>query len=506
MKERAETYFIEADNVRAEVQIKIVPGEFVPIYFLRLPEIRPATSAILDKIRERLLSQIAVKTVELLDPRSHEELKKRFYNMALDLIKKELKDITDDTAQFLSGSLIHEMLGLGKLELLINDGNLEEIVINHSKEPAWVFHRKYGWLKTNIDIPTEAQIENYASIIGRRVGREATILHPLMDAHLTTGDRVNATLFPISTRGNTLTIRKFRREPWTITDLIENNTISSEVSALLWSAVEYEVNILVSGGTASGKTTFLNVLMCFIPPNQRIVSIEDTREISLPSFLHWIPLTTRAPNPEGLGGIEMIDLMVNSLRMRPDRIIVGEIRRQDQAEVLFEAMHTGHSVYATLHADTAEQTYRRLTNPPINVPEAMMETLHMITSMFRDRRRGIRRIFQVAEVVPIEGAESKTMINTVYRWKPFEDRLVKQGNSMRLADELKLHAGMTDQEFDADMNEKKLILEWMVNNKVKTVDGIGKIVYEYYYNPEKVVQLAAQNQPISVILPKELLA
>ncbi|MBI5871506.1 hypothetical protein HZB88_00270 [archaeon] len=130
MKERSERYFVESDNVRAEVQIKIVSGEFVPIYFLNLPEIEPATAAILDKIRENLLSQIAVKTVELLDPRAHEELKKKFYNMAFDLIKTELKDVADDTAQFLSGSLIHEMLGLGKIELLINDGNLEEIVVN----------------------------------------------------------------------------------------------------------------------------------------------------------------------------------------------------------------------------------------------------------------------------------------------------------------------------------------------------------------------------------------
>jgi type IV secretory pathway ATPase VirB11/archaellum biosynthesis ATPase/intein/homing endonuclease len=168
------------------------------------------------------------------------------------------------------------MLGLGKVEVLLKDENLEEIVINNSQEPLWVYHKRFGWLKTNIVIKSDLEIYNYASMIGRKVGRQITSLNPLMDAHLTTGDRVNATLFPISTKGNTITIRKFARKPWTITDLIKNNTISKEVASLLWLAIQYEMNVLVSGGTATGKTSILNVLTTFIPPNHRIVSIEDS--------------------------------------------------------------------------------------------------------------------------------------------------------------------------------------------------------------------------------------
>ncbi len=147
----------------------------------------------------------------------------------------------------------------------------------------------------NTAIPTEEQVYNYASIIGRKVGRQITNLAPLMDAHLLTGDRVNATLFPISSAGNTITIRKFAREPWTIIHFIDpkNNTLSKEVAALMWLCMEYELNILFSGGTASGKTSLLNSVMPFIPPTQRIISIEDTRELLLPKYLHWIPLTTR---------------------------------------------------------------------------------------------------------------------------------------------------------------------------------------------------------------------
>ena len=200
-----------------------------------------------------------------------------------------------------------------------------------------------------------------------KIGKQITVLDPLLDAHLLSGDRVNSTLFPISTKGNTITIRKFRRDPWTVTDLISNKTVSSEVMATIWEAIQYEMSVVFSGGTASGKTTILGVSMPFIPPNHRIISIEDTREIFLPEYLHWVPLTTREPNPEGKGEVTMLDLLVNSLRMRPDRIVVGEIRRKEEAEVLFEAMHTGHSAYTTVHANTADETIRRLTNPPIEI-------------------------------------------------------------------------------------------------------------------------------------------
>ena len=144
---------------------------------------------------------------------------------------------------------------------------------------------------------------------------------------------------------------------------------------MIWLAIEYEMNILFSGGTASGKTTMLNVCMPFVQPNSRIISIEDTRELQLPDFLYWTPLVTRLPNPEGKGEINMLDLLINSLRMRPDRIILGEMRRAREAEVLFEAMHTGHSVYSTVHADTTSETISRLTNPPLNVPPNLLKAV-----------------------------------------------------------------------------------------------------------------------------------
>ena len=497
-------YKISADRVIVDVVIKKVPGEFVPIYMIDMPQVLSATAALLDSVREKVLTELSIKTSELLDPKSFENLKKKFFARAYEILRAELIDQDNDTWEFLAGMLVHDMLGLGQIELMINDVNLEDIVVNNSEEPIWVYHKKYGWLKTNIYIDTESKIQNYSSIIGRRSGRQITTLTPLMDAHLTSGDRANSTLYPVSTRGNTISIRKFRRNPWVITDVLDSETMTPEVAAFLWTAIQYESNMIVAGGTGSGKTTFLNVLMPFIPPNQRIISIEDTREIRLPKFLHWVPMTTRERNPEGKGEVAMSDLLVNSLRMRPDRIIVGEIRKSEQAEVLFEAMHTGHSVYATLHADTAEQAYRRIINPPINVPETLMDSLHMIAVMFRDRRSGIRKVFQLAEIVPTKDG-TKNNLNMIYNWTPGKGSVSHSHKGSRVVKELQMHTGMTTKEFDSEITDKVKILKWMQSNKVKTVDGVGKVIFEYYSDPDRVMKVIRENGNANRIIPPDLL-
>jgi len=498
-----DSYEIVSDNVPGKVTIIKRPEEYTPVYEVKFPTVEPGTQAVLESIKERLIQIVKIEVSEILDPKAMEGIKKRFLESALEIINKEMPKVPNEEKNILAGHLVHEMLGLGRLEVVLNDDDLEELVINNSSESAWVFHKKYGWLKTNIIIPTEEQIYNYASLIGRKIGRQINNLSPLMDAHLITGDRVNATLFPISTKGNTITIRKFRREPLTMINLVdpENKTITMEIAALLWLCMQYELNILVAGGTASGKTSVLNALMPFIPPNHRIISIEDTRELRLPDFLHWVPLTTREPNPEGKGEITMLDLLVNSLRMRPDRVVVGEIRRQAEAEVLFEAMHTGHSVYATLHADRAEQVIRRLTNPPINLPETLLEALHLVIVQFRHRRMGIRRTLQVAELLPggMRG-ESGARLETLYRWKPQIDKILKVKDSIRLIDEIRLHTGMTDEEMERDLREKEDILQWMLDNKVNTVNTVGKVVADYYHDRDRILNIVNKKGKAEEIL------
>lgn len=487
MQDIIDTYSVQSELIQTKINIVRSSGGTLT-YELVIPELFAATKILLEDVRDKLVTETTITTSEILDPKVVDSLKQKFSVKAESLIKNVVPNIDEEVKSYLISTLLHEMLGLGYVEFLLNDPNLEEIVIISSKEPVRVFHKKYGWLETNITLKSEDQIQNYSSIIARRVGRQITTLNPLLDAHLVTGDRANAVLYPISTKGNTITIRKFARDPWTVTDLIKEKTCPSNVFALLWLAIQYEMNILISGGTASGKTSMLNVLMPFIPPNQRILSIEDTREIQLAEHLYWCPLITRQPNAEGKGEVTMLDLLVNALRMRPDRIILGEMRKSDQAEVLFEAMHTGHSVYATVHADTINDTIKRLVNPPINVPPNLLSAVNLNIVMFRDRRHGIRRAFQIGEFIPVE-EEGETTVkpNILFRWKPEKDEVVPHNDSVRIFEELSRHTGMTMKEINADLKSKQEILDWMVKHNHRNIHQVGRIANAYYRNNDMLM-------------------
>ncbi|RME54837.1 CpaF family protein [Candidatus Woesearchaeota archaeon] len=493
--ENEEKYNIKCEGITTSVQIK-GKGKSLK-YQVKLPEFKPATMALLENIKSKLILEMDISGVEMFDQKVVERLKKQFKHRSEDLIKEELPKLSAEVKKQLTSKLIRDMLGLGNFEFLLSDEQLEEIVVNSSNEPARVYHKRYGWLVSNIKPENEAQIQNYANIIARRVGRQITTLTPLLDAHLVTGDRSNAVLFPISTKGNTITIRKFARDPWTMVDFIRNNTLSSEIFALLWLAFEYELNVLFSGGTAAGKTSMLNVCMPFIPPNHRIISIEDTRELQLPKHLYWTPLTTRQPNIEGKGEVKMLDLLVNSLRMRPDRIILGEVRRSQESEVMFEAMHTGHSVYATVHADSMLETIRRLVNPPINTPPNLLNAVDLNIVMFRDRRRGIRRAMQIGEfLLSEEGDKVYAKPNLLYRWNPNKDKIVPHSASQKLFEKLSEHTGMNMSEINKELKNKKVILDWMVKQNLRDIKSVGDVMKNYYLDPEAVLKKATTKKTV----------
>ncbi|MFH1376142.1 MAG: ATPase, T2SS/T4P/T4SS family [Candidatus Woesearchaeota archaeon] len=495
--EKIETYEVASKELLVSVNIN-KSSKGTNIYELIRPKLHPATKALLDEIKIELITEVNISGAEILDIKEIDHIKERFKTKAKEMLKKKLQNLPDKTSEVLIGILIQDMLGLGELEPLLSDENLEEIVINSSTEAVRVYHKKYGWLETNITLTSEPQIKNYSSIIARRAGRQITTLTPLLDAYLPTGDRVNAVLHPISGKGHTITIRKFARDPWTMTDFINNKTCSAEIFSLIWLCIQYEMSILISGGTASGKTSFLNVIMPFIPENQRLLSIEDTREIQLPSSLYWCPLTTREPNPEGKGGVTMLDLLVNSLRMRPDRIIFGEIRKKEQAEVLFEALHTGHSIYSTVHADSIGETIRRLVNPPINLPANLLSAVNLNVVMFRDRRKGIRRVLQVGELVDAEGELISIKPNLLFRWKPDIDQIIKHNEPIKLYEDLSKYTGMTLVEIKKDLANKKKLLDLMVKNNFRTVEEVGSIIRNYYLNPKydanKIINMVKNEQ------------
>jgi len=496
-QELLDKYSLTVNEVLVEINIIRYRTHPVPKYIVSITNISDTTKLILEKIRQDFIQRIDFSAIENFESNDLEKIQERFRKEIRTLLDKYFPDLDDKSALMLSNYIIEENLGFGKVDILLSDEQIEEIVINSHKEPVRIYHKQYGWLETNIKIVTEARIRHYASMIGRNVGKEITALNPLMDAHLKSGDRVNATLNPISTSGNTITIRKFAKDPWTIPKFIQAGTISLDGAAFLWLCIQQELSVLVAGGTGSGKTSMLNVLSNFFPPSHRILTIEDTRELVLPKIMHWVPLATRLPNPEGKGGVSMLDLLVNSLRMRPDRILVGEVRRKEEAEIMLEAMHTGHSVYATIHANNADEVVMRLSNPPISIPKQMLSSIGLICVQNRNRRTGKRRTLQLAEV--LQSGDP----NVIMQLSIKDDILKTMSASKIIYDKLELYSGMSKQDIEADLSEKKKILKWMIDNQYFDIETVGKIISQYYMGILDIEHWSEQQEDDSINL-KEL--
>jgi len=255
-----DTYSFLSENIPVEITVEM-RGDFVPIYSISIPGIAGGTKLLLEtKLRGELIAEVKLDITEILDPKKVPAVKMKFEEAAAKVLKRNFPMLPEDKQRILASYLVQNTLGLGELETPLHDDLLEEIAVNNSNDPVWVYHKKYGWCKTNIKLKDEEQIYDYSSLVARKVGRQINTLTPLLDAHLPSGDRVNSTLFPVSNFGNTLTIRKFSKNPWTITNLIKGQTITPEVAAMVWMCIQNELSLIVSGGTGSGKTSFLNAM------------------------------------------------------------------------------------------------------------------------------------------------------------------------------------------------------------------------------------------------------
>ncbi len=338
-EEQTERLLIESYG---DVRIYKEPNEPLYVYEIPTPRLKGEERGLINTLLEIATGVISDSETKNI---TKEEKKARFLQKILEIIANtpELK-IPIHAKQFYAEAVVKEMAGYGIIDPLIDDDFLEEIMIIGPGRPIYVFHRKYEMMKTNIVFYEDRDIFNLIDKMARTVGRRIDIQSPLLDARLPDGSRVNATILPASIDGSTVTLRKFRKDPFTVIDLIKYGTFDFDVAAFLWVVADgygaYPANILISGGTASGKTSTLNVLSSFIPTDERVISIEDTAELALP-LEHWIRMETRPASVEGTGEISMDTLVKNSLRMRPDRIIVGEIRGAE-GFTLFTAMNTGH--------------------------------------------------------------------------------------------------------------------------------------------------------------------
>lgn len=303
--------------------------------------------------------------------------------------------------------------------------------------------------------------------------------------------RVNATFTEdVSSRGPTFTLRKFTKRPWSPTQLMYLKTVSPEILAYLWLLIEYEKNIMVIGGTASGKTSMLNGLSFFIPPQARVVSIEDTRELNI-EHTNWLPSVARSgvglANLVGqkYGEVTLFNLLKESFRMNPDYVIVGEIRGEE-AYVLFQGMSSGHPSFGTMHANDIDTMIKRLETPPINLSASLVETMDAVLVMVQTKVAGksVRRVRDVTEVISITGSKATT--NTVFTWSPQTDSFAYSGRSY-LFNELVRQEGINENEIMNEFRRRTELLTQMFNKGIFEFSAVQRILNRYYKDPAQVL-------------------
>jgi flagellar protein FlaI len=465
-------------------------NDIIPQYDITKKDYSPEEKILLGEMRENLVD-LAISTGE-----NFQVSEERLLNDIRSFLFLRLTGPDQNTSvpkeylDRLSRKFLRDIIGYGAIDPLIQDDELEEIMIIGTGKPIFVYHRQYGMMKTNLQFNDEGELRDLIDSIARQINRRIDQESPILDGRLMDGSRINATIPPVSADGPSLTIRKFRRDPLTIIDLINSRTMSLDLAGFLWLCIDglgvKSANAIISGGTSSGKTTTLNALSAFINPNERIITIEDTLELQIPHE-HVIRMETRPANVEGKGELTMNDLVKNSLRQRPDRIIVGEVRA-DEAITLFTALNTGHSGFGTLHSNDARETITRLTNEPMSVPEIMIQAIDFIimqNRIYTPSGVSFRRISEVAEVVGME--EGTVQLNKIFQWDPERDTIDKIGITSNTLQQIAKLSGKSIIELQNEIENRKLVLKHMVSQDIRSVDGVNSVIELYYKNPQKVL-------------------
>lgn len=463
------------DNQKHEYQYEVLE-----------PTLSIEENRIFEFLRETLIKTMDIELTEFSEDEAKDYLRKNV-EIAIRDYSISLSDLSKEKIMYY---IIRDFLGYGKIDVLMYDPMIEDISCDAPRVPIYIYHRNYESLKTNISFSSEAELDSFVIQLAQKCGRHISIARPLMDATMPDGSRIQACLSrEVSSMGSNFTIRRFREEPLTPSHLVEFNTISPEIAAYFWLAIENGASAVLAGGTASGKTTSLNALCLFIPPEMKIVSIEDTREINLP-HPNWIASVTREGTAESGEGskVGMFDLLKAALRQRPEYILVGEIRGQE-AVVLFQAMATGHTVYSTMHADSIFSVVHRLEGDPINIPRIQLQALNIVAiqAMIRIGRKRVRRIKKIVEIVGIDPTTDDILTNEVFSWNPRKDSFDYYGKG-HVLDNVAEQRNWTDKELNEEFNRRRDIIKWMVEKGIKNYIEVGEVIAAYYKDPESVMR------------------
>lgn len=384
-------------------------------------------------------------------------------------------------------------VGLNEVEPLMHDSYIEDIGCDGTGIPLYITHKKYGNIKTDIHLEKKEHLQEFVIKLAERCSKYISYAEPILDGSLPDGSRINATLASdVTTRGPTFSIRKFRKIPYSVIDLLRMKTTSSEELAYIWYLIEHKTNILICGGTGAGKTTFLNAIICFIPPEDKIISIEDTQELNLPHE-NWIPCISRisfgTTNNRGdkYGEVTMFNLLKESFRQNPDYVIIGEVRGTE-ASVLFQGMASGHPSFGTIHGSSVDDIIKRMQTPPISLPPSLLETLDVVLVINRAAQYGksARRLKNISEIENIEPISGRARIIKSYQWDPAEDKHNKHRSYV--LEKISADYGTPLFKIDKEIEDKKRLLEWLYNKKISNFKEVSQYIMRYYKNKDSIIK------------------
>jgi flagellar protein FlaI len=479
-------------------------------YLIKEPKLSNEELELLDKIRSKMEMAIDEKGIPIEDEnlnRHSEELTDFIKKTFFDTI--DLYDIKVDRKRrpILLYFLIRNLIGMGKADPIIKDPFVEDISCNGPHTPIYVYHRVFGSMKTNAIYENEINLNNFIFRLAQISGRHISVYQPILDSILPDGSRINLTLgTEVTRKGSTFSIRKYSHDPLSPVDLIRFKSIGSNILAYLWLLIEYKKSILISGGTASGKTTLLNVLCMFIRPEDKIVSIEDTPEIHI-DHENWIQSVSRsgfgagvsglsgASGVSGLSGISggrsgdvsMFDLLVAALRQRPEYVIVGEVRGHE-AFTLFQAISVGHASMSTVHAGSIDELIHRVENEPMNVPRVLFQSLDCVIfpGIVTVGSNRARRVKEIIEVLEVERNTSNLLTNRSYYWVPREDAFKFTGRSFVL-ETIAKESGKEIEDIYVELKRKEKFINLMDENNITNYKEASDIINDYYLDPTSAV-------------------
>ena len=461
------------------------------VYHIEEPELNKNEKEVLDLLEKGIKELINLSFIKSND----KEIVLIYLEKNIKVLITELSiKITKDTFLKIMYYIYRDFVGMNELDPLMNDYFIEDIECNGINTPVYIVHRKYQNIRTNLVYPDVHKMASFVEKIAQKAGKYVSYAEPLLDGALPDGSRVNATYSTdVSSRGPTFTIRKFTKEPWSPIQLMQKGTVNAEILAYAWMCIEYEHSFMIVGGTGTGKTPFLNALAFFIPPQARVVTIEDTRELQL-EHENWLPSVARAgvglSNLVGqkYGEVSLFDLLRASFRQRPDYIIVGEIRGKE-AYVLFQAFASGHPGCATMHAEDVGTMIRRLETNPINLSGSLVMTLSSVFVMEQTKVQGktVRKCSSVDEIIEVKENLGGQTLNKVFKWDAGRMAFVFNPRT-KLFQEVATHFGYTYEQIMQEYNYRVRLIKTLYTQKIVGFKEVQKIIHQYYKAPKEVLR------------------